>query len=129
MSINDYSTGESRQDVIQSPIKANEEKIHTGEISDGYHTFAELYYQRAILFACLCQAYKDKAFVSKRHADGTFYPDMFIAGLKTPDGNYTFHIEDEFFHLFEGVREYDYAPTWDGHTPKDVHRLLLMSNK
>lgn len=32
-----------------------------GNTSDGYHTFDELYHHRAILFAVICNANKDKA--------------------------------------------------------------------
>lgn len=35
-----------------------------GDLSDGFHTFNELYYQRMILFAALVKAYKSKAWKS-----------------------------------------------------------------
>ena len=35
-----------------------------GELSDGFHTFNSLYEQRAILFAALVKAYKDKSWKS-----------------------------------------------------------------
>ena len=41
-----------------------------GEMSDGYHTFNGLYYQRMVLFAALVKAHKDKAWKSWRHEDG-----------------------------------------------------------
>ena len=35
-----------------------------GEMSDGYHTFNGLYYQRMVLFAALVNAHNDKAWKS-----------------------------------------------------------------
>ena len=33
-------------------------------ISDGYHTFDELYYHRMVLFSIICNTYDDKAWKS-----------------------------------------------------------------
>jgi hypothetical protein len=98
---------------------------NTGEISDGYHTFNELYYQRMILFAVICNAYKEKAWKSKLHADGTMYADYFIVGIETKEGQYTYHYPLESW-LFFDVKELDNAPEWDGHTANDVGRLLSL---
>ena len=40
-----------------------------GDFSDGYHTFNDLYHQRAVLFAALVKAHKDKAWKSWKHED------------------------------------------------------------
>ena len=37
-----------------------------GELSDGFHTFNSLYYQRAILFATIVNTYKELAWKSKK---------------------------------------------------------------
>ena len=39
----------------------------TGETSDGYHTFNELYHHRAVLFSVIVANYPDKAWKSKKH--------------------------------------------------------------
>lgn len=99
----------------------------SGELSDGYHTFNGLYYQRMVLFAALVKAYKDKAWKSWKHEDGEpcFGGGWFIVGIDTPDGSYTYHYEAKDWGLFDCV-ELPVAKHWDGHTEKDVTRLLNM---
>lgn len=89
----------------------------TGETSDGYHTFNELYHHRAVLFSVIVANYKDLAWKSVRHHDGTMYDGMFIVGIDTPDGQATYHYNiDPYWDMFDcKVREF--APEWDGHTP------------
>ena len=41
--------------------------ISRKDISDGYHTFDELYYHRMILFSIICNQNKDRAWKSKLH--------------------------------------------------------------
>ena len=89
----------------------------TGETSDGYHTFNELYHHRAVLFSVIVNNYKELAWKSVRHHDGTMYDGMFIVGIDTPDGQATYHYDiDPYWDMFDcKVREF--APEWDGHTP------------
>lgn len=98
-----------------------------GEMSDGYHTFNGLYYQRMILFSALVRAYRDRAWKSYKHEDGElcFGGGWFIVGIDTPQGSYTYHYESKDFDLFDCV-ELPIAPHWDGHTEKDVTRLLSL---
>jgi len=101
-----------------------------GEMSDGYHTFNGLYYQRMVLFAALVKAYKDKAWKSWKHEDGElcFGGGWFIVGIDTPEGSYTYHYEEKDWDLFDCV-ELPVAKHWDGHTEKDVTRLLSLPEK
>ena len=99
-----------------------------GEMSDGYHTFNGLYYQRMVLFAALVKAHKDKAWKSWRHEDGELCfgkDNYFIVGIDTPQGSYTYHYHGEFWNLFDCV-ELPVAKHWDGHTEKDVTRLFSL---
>lgn len=57
-----------------------------GDLSDGYHTFNELYHHRALLFATICNLNPDKAWKSMKHHDGTMYDGMFIVGIETTLG-------------------------------------------
>lgn len=99
-----------------------------GEMSDGYHTFNELYHQRMMLFAALVKAYKDKAWKSYKHEDGEpcFGGGWFIVGIDTPEGSYTYHYESKDFDLFDCV-ELPVAKHWDGHTEADVGRLMSLN--
>ena len=90
--------------------------VITGETSDGYHTFNELYHHRAVLFSVIVKAFPDRAWKSRKHHDGTMYDGMFIVGIETPDGQATYHYDIKpYWYMFE-CKELEYAPEWDGHT-------------
>ena len=99
-----------------------------GDVSDGYHTFNDLYYQRMILFAALVKQNKDKAWKSWRHESGELClgGGWFIVGIDTPEGSYTYHYEGKYFDLFDCI-ELPKGKPWDGHTEKDVTRLLSLT--
>ena len=98
-----------------------------GEFSDGYHTFDMLYEQRLILSAVLFNTHFEHAWKSRKHSDGEpcFDGEYFIVGIDTPDGPYTYHYKNCHWDLFNIV-EVETAPEWDGHTDKDVCRLLSL---
>ena len=98
-----------------------------GDLSDGYHTFNGLYYQRMILFAALVRTYKDRAWKSFHHEDGElcFGGGWFIVGIDTPEGSYTYHYENKDFDKFDCI-ELPRGKHWDGHTEEDVIRLLSL---
>lgn len=103
----------------------NETKKDLGELSDGYHTFNELYYHRLMLFVVICNTYKEHAWKSDKHADGSMYEGYFICGVNTPKGAYTYHYKLEYWDLFK-VTTLQNAPEWDGHKPEDITRLLSL---
>ena len=111
--------------------ECKENGIDIGEVSDGYHTFNSLYEQRMYLTAALAFAYRTKAWRSKRHWDGEpcFGGGWFIVGFETPEGNYTYHYEMKYWDLFWFLEELVFAPQWDGHTEKDVTRLLSLGKE
>ena len=91
-----------------------------GTLSDGYHTFNELYHHRGVLFSVICNANPLMAWKSKKHHDGTMYDGMFIVGIETPDGQATYHYDMIPYWDMFNVKELFYAPEWDGHTPQDA---------
>lgn len=97
------------------------------DLSDGFHTFRQLYYQRMMLFATIVKQNKSRAWKSLRHEDGElcFGGGWFIVGIDTPEGIYTYHYEDNYFGLFD-CKELERGKHWDGHTEKDVIRLLSL---
>ena len=102
-----------------------EEDIRTGNQSDGYHTFNELYAHRVRLFACLMHAYRASAWWSFSHADGGDMPGWIIAGIDTPAGTATYHLpESEIDNLPAGTN-IAFGKEWDGHTADDVLERLL----
>lgn len=117
--------------TIQDFCKARgvdlEEDFKIGEFSDGYHTFDDLYLQRCILFAALVNTYKESSWKSLRHQDGElcFGGGWFVVCIDTPKGPYSYHYEEKHWDLFKCV-ELDNAKPWDGHTDRDVGRLLYL---
>lgn len=98
-----------------------------GDLSDGFHTFNQLYYQRMMLFAALVKQNKDRAWKSYRHEDGElcFGGEWFIVGIDTPEGSYTYHYENKYWDKFD-CQELPVGKHWDGHTEADVTRLLSL---
>ena len=102
-----------------------------GEISDGYHTFNELYYYRmlynAAFFNSLPKVWVHK---SKKHHDGEecFGGGWFIVMANLPTGQISNHYELKDWELFQ-IPEKEVADEWDGHTPKEaaerLHKYLL----
>ena len=96
------------------------------QVSDGYHTFDELYHHRMILFSLLLNSHKDISWKAKKHHDGTMFDeDSFICGIETPEGQYTYHYKLEHWDMFD-VKELEFAPEYDGHKPSDITRLLSL---
>lgn len=106
-----------------------EQKRHgfsTKGISDGYHTFDELYEHRRVLTAVLAKSYPEYAWRSKLHSDGTMFDGCFNIGFNTPEGQYSYHYHLEFWGEFDGVKILERAPKYDGHNPSDIKRLTSM---
>lgn len=99
--------------------------LSTKDISDGYHTFGELYEHRRILFSIICHNNRDLAWKSWKHSDGTMFDESFIVGINTPEGQYTYHYNSKYWYEFN-VKELPNAPEYDGHKPKDIKRLLSL---
>lgn len=101
----------------------------TGNTSDGYHTFNELYHHRAVLFSVIVRDHRELAWKSMRHHDGTMYDGMFIVGIETPEGQATYHYDiDPYWDMFN-CKELDQAPEWDGHTPSEaIERIATLGS-
>ena len=104
-----------------------------GIISDGYHSFDELYYQRMMLtktvaLAAINKFDKDTVYRSKLHSDGTMYKDYFIVVFNTPEGNFSYHYHILHWGVFDFLKELPNAEEFDGHTWKDVTRLQSFFN-
>jgi len=107
-----------------------QEQTDMGEVSDGYHTFNELYCYRmlynAAFFNLLPRGWVHK---SKRHHTGEecFGGGWFIVMANLPTGQISNHYELKDWDLFQ-VPEKEFADEWDGHTPQEaaerLHRYL-----
>lgn len=119
-SINNETLMKEAQRCIDR-IKANDGSVKN--LSDGYHTFDELYNHRALLFASLCMTtFKHCSWKSLLHhdPDDPMFDKMFIVGIETPYGQATYHYNiDPYWSMFN-VREVPRAPKFDGHSPTDA---------
>jgi hypothetical protein len=96
------------------------------QVSDGFHTFQELYDHRTALFIALMRAFPQKSWRSRFHEDGTMYPDFFVAGMQLDTDQISYHLELRWWdELDEICVTLDRAPKWDGHSPSDVVVRLL----
>lgn len=109
----------------KKPNKYIFKEYSKGDISDGSHTFNELYHHRMILFATICNTYSGYSWKSWYHHDGTMYEDYFIVGINTPNGQYSYHYHKDNWGYFN-VKEISNAPIYDGHVPSDIDRLLSL---
>lgn len=106
-----------------------------GEVSDGYHTFNELYAHRRALTAALASAAESmcspdapEVWCSKEHHpnDGPMFEGYFIVGFTFSDGStISYHYDLEYWDDFEHVDELPHAPKYDGHTPDSTITRLL----
>lgn len=103
------------------------------EVSDGYHTFGELYEHRCLLFALLVRTAASvidgslvfaKPWRSHAHDDGSRLEGWFVAGLTLATGPITYHLPERMWHLLDTVPTFDRAPAFDGHTSGDVVQRL-----
>lgn len=112
-------------------LEKQEEPKDKGEISDGYHTFNELYRYRLLYNAAFFNLLpKELVHKSKRHHDGEecFGGGWFIVMANLPTGQISNHYELKDWDLFQ-IPEKDVADKWDGHTPQEaadrLHKYLL----
>lgn len=96
-----------------------------GKISDGYHTFDELYDHRIMNFILLCRSLAVDEYApiwrSKVHSDGKGWEGWFIMGINSEPGEQiSYHLPMKYWDMTKFATEYDTAPPFDGHTSNDV---------
>lgn len=115
------------EDALNQLIKTM--KADTNKISDGYHTFEELYEFRKVYNAALFNLLADKndcsIVKSYKHSDGElcFGGGWFIVSATLPTGQVSNHYENKDWDLFR-CEIVETAPVFDGHTSEDVLKRL-----
>lgn len=102
-----------------------------GEMTDGYHTFDELYEYRLLYNAAFFNELSKrdgnpcKVIKSKLHSDGQkpFGGGWFIVMATLPTGQISNHYELKDWDKFK-IPEMQKAYKWDGHTPKEASKRL-----
>lgn len=116
-----------------SPIINMKDVITQGfNISDGYHTFAELYEHRIAIFMALCRRIcktegSNEVWRSKLHSDGTKFDGWFVLGINIEHGEQiTYHLPMSKWKScnWPKIITYEKAPFYDGHTSRDVLKRL-----
>ena len=99
-------------------------KILNGDVSDGYHTFDELYAHRCLLFLSLVQTLKihgDFSYWVRDHFDGW---DLVVCDLPMIDGKpgqISYHVPVKYRAALRAIPERKLEDhKWDGHTSQDV---------
>ena len=105
-------------------------------VSDGYHTFEELYDHRIALFIALCRNLQQWAnnsgsiadkhiYRSKTNGDGSTWEGWFILGIGKEKGKQiTYHLPLSRWEETSFAETLDKAPEWDGHSSADVLERL-----
>lgn len=100
------------------------------QISDGYHTFDELYEHRIALWIALCRVLQrtaDTPYVwrSRLHSDGSEFKGWFVLGYRcVARKQITYHLPMSRWDECGFAETLDKAPDFDGHTSADVLKRL-----
>jgi hypothetical protein len=104
--------------------------IDTNGISDGYHTFGELYNHRIELWIAICRILsRDEdgfdIWKSKKNSDGSEWEGWFLLGIGEMAGSQiTYHLPISKWDECEFAESLELPPIFDGHTSDDVIERL-----
>jgi len=105
--------------------------VDVGEVSDGYHTFNELYEFRKMYNAALFNEWassgKYEVHKSTRHhgeEEACFGGGWFIVVAMLPEGQISNHYPLEDWSLFNIPCHEEALYPFDGHTPRDVLKRI-----
>lgn len=93
-------------------------KIVNGDLSDGYHTFDELYEHRIALYLALAREAEWPAFYKLD------YEGWFCLFLETPKGQISYHIPNSYLETVKAFASVSPEHKWDGHSSEDVLERL-----
>lgn len=113
---------------------AKNNAVNANEVSDGFHTFGELYDHRITLFIALCKVLvqvsghnDENVWRSRRHSDGelAYGGGCFVLGIGIAEGQQiTYHLPDSRWDECAFAEEFRVAPEWDKHSSIDVLERL-----
>jgi hypothetical protein len=104
----------------------------SGLISDGYHTFDELYEHRIVIYMSLCRSIAENDSMSipliwrsTTHSDGSVWDGWFILGIDVRPGyQISYHLPMSKWDECKFAQLLPRAPEFDGHTSADVLKRL-----
>lgn len=112
-----------------------------GSVSDGFHSFDELYEQRNRIWIALCHTIREwqiqegtrddkldhqiNVWRSKLHSDGGSFEGWFLLGIGKDKGSQrTQHLPMNMWDETNFAETLERGPEFDGHTPADVLERL-----
>jgi hypothetical protein len=99
------------------------------DVSDGAHTFNELYEHRTALFLLLVSDNVKSSWWSNKDSKGKQCDPYVLCGLtlSKTKSDITYHLDASYIGILEtiGVKELKQAPKWDGHIGSDTHDRIL----
>lgn len=107
----------------------------TNQISDGYHTFGELYEHRIVLWISRCRGIRvsghhklrDEVWISTKHSDGGVWDGWFMLGIGfNPGDQMTYHLPMNYWDECDFAQVLEQAPPYDGHTSADVLKRIAL---
>ena len=116
-----------KPDIFEQTYNKAEEDL--SQVSDGSHTFAELYHYRMLynaLAANCMHTLGNRVYKSWNHSDGKpcFDGGWFIVVMELPQGQVTNHYKEEWWDLFN-IPSVERPSAYDGHTPQVAAARLL----
>jgi hypothetical protein len=107
--------------------------FNANDVSDGYHTFGELYEHRCLLYISMCAFVnyinKDEIgyiYKTRRNKEGITWKGWFLLTLNTSFGQISYHIPDKYWNMCN-FKEKEFNESYDGHTSQDViDRLKIL---
>lgn len=114
----------SKESVVNGLIKSLE--VDTNLVSDGYHTFGELYEHRITVYIQMCKLLcrtttANPVWRSYTHSDGSVWNGWFILGVnKEPGKQISYHLPIDKWNECHFAITLEKAPEFDGHTSADV---------
>lgn len=95
------------------------------KVTDGYHSFDELYDHRCILFITLMKQMPDKAFWTYKNKEEETWDGWIICAIETKHGQISYHVPVKYIGLLKDyIQEKECNDTYDEHTSVDVLERL-----
>lgn len=150
MSDNKLSMYYLKSDLPIFPVDCKSERgnyevqVQARDVSDGYHTFTELYEHRHALYLALVKMYDNyitplncrvKCWKARVHDDGSTYEGWFLLGMSVTRPSFvegadpeqwdiSYHLPNKYWNM-ANVIALEKAPKFTGYTPNDVIQRLL----
>jgi len=131
---NDFANQVAIGAINKMIADSKDDGADVSQVSDGYHTFDEIYRHRNLLFAALLNSIDNTNYTqcwkSKKTNDGKEEQGWFLAGIILPnDEQISYHLPVYLWDIINSKCERDFAPAWDGHTSDNVLDRLEQYNE